>query len=667
MKFLILFLVSFSALAGFPPTTLKGQSQSTATTTFNFQVPNNQATKTATGTLVETGSQNLLSNPGFEHSTVGTDWNVTNGTLTAASPSPFGSSYGVFTGSIANGNIQSLTGSGTAQAGLNCLVSAFVKTASSNVQLCAIHNGTLNTNLCVSVNPSNTWAQYQIPTVCDATSTVARVRITTSVSTTFHVDNVFVGVNPNFGSVTQAQLAGSSFFQSTASCDWATSSATLVALNATVACPGPTIITQSMGSWATTDSNLPIQTITNLPAGKYVAVFQGGASISANYGFGAINDGTTTCQGQHLSNATGTGPFTVACEFNYTSTQSSVSFQLYGMNAAGNTLTIQNSIATGVVQGLKFFLYYYPPSSSIVTTNNQDYDWTAYTATSPNSSFSTLTAMECFHKRQGSSLLINCKFSAASVAAAEARISLPTGLTIASSTIVPSIRPCGNAWRNNVSNPYATLCSNGLSYLTFALTSDYFTSTNANNLISGGQTFGFYAEVPIQGWNNNNVIVGTFENSFSTWSSPTTITLGGTTTAPTKGTTTQDQVICRRAGKDWFECDYIYKQTTGGTDGSGNYLFSLPTGYAFDTTSRYTPETTVSTVNGQTQSAAFELNGAISTTGGDNILQYGIIWDANRFRLRSSVGIIGVGIYNWSNANTNMRFTLRFKGTGPNN
>jgi hypothetical protein len=521
MKFFFLFLFSLNALAGFPPTSLKGQSQATATTTFSFQVPNNQATKTATGSLIETGSQNLLSNPGFEHSTVGTSWNVTNGTLTASSSAPFGNFYGSFTGSVANGNIQSTTGSGTAQAGLNCLVSAYVKTASSNVQLCAIHNGTLNTNLCVSVNPSNTWAQYQVPTVCDATSTVARVRITTSVSTTFHVDNVYVGVNPNFGSVAQAQIAGKSYFQSTTSCLWTRANTAIGSFGAVAACPGPTNIQTNLGAWASTDSNLPRQTITNLPPGKYIAVFKGVQSTSGNEGVLTISDGTTTCSSSRVGNVSSTyDQFETSCIFEYQSSQSSVSFELVA-NARTNTMQLANDYSVATTgSGLQFELYYYPPSSSIVTTNNQDYDWTAYTPTSPNGSFGSLAATECFHKRNGSDLLVNCKFTTGTVAASEARISLPTGLTSASSSIIPSIRLNGY-WvytSGAASLSGAILIEPAVNYFTFGYQTSSTgggTKQNANGFGSG-ISLSFFARIPIQGWNNNNVIVGTFAGVNST-------------------------------------------------------------------------------------------------------------------------------------------------------
>jgi len=65
---------------------------------------------------------------------------------------------------------------------------------------------------------------------------------------------------------------------------------------------------------------------------------------------------------------------------------------------------------------------------------------------------------------------------------------------------------------------------------------------------------------------------------------PYTVTIAGTSGAPTKGTTTFDQGAWKRVG-DTMHMKWCYSQTSGGASGSGtNYLFSPPTGYTVDTT-----------------------------------------------------------------------------------
>lgn len=78
----------------------------------------------------------------------------------------------------------------------------------------------------------------------------------------------------------------------------------------------------------------------------------------------------------------------------------------------------------------------------------------------------------------------------------------------------------------------------------------------------------------------------------STWIDGGTITLAGTTTAPTKGGTTVDHFWWRRSG-DSLQGRFEYQQTSGGNAGSGDYLFKcVPTGLTVDT-AKLTVYTTV--------------------------------------------------------------------------
>lgn len=62
-----------------------------------------------------------------------------------------------------------------------------------------------------------------------------------------------------------------------------------------------------------------------------------------------------------------------------------------------------------------------------------------------------------------------------------------------------------------------------------------------------------------------------------------TMTIGGSTSAPTKGTTTTDRARWRRVA-DSMEIEYDYIQTVAGSAGSGTYLFPLPVSAAMNTT-----------------------------------------------------------------------------------
>jgi len=87
-----------------------------------------------------------------------------------------------------------------------------------------------------------------------------------------------------------------------------------------------------------------------------------------------------------------------------------------------------------------------------------------------------------------------------------------------------------------------------------------------------------------------------------------TMTIGGSTSAPTKGTTTVDTARWARVGSDMIiEYDYIQTALGSAANGSGTYLFPLPSGYSIDTT-----KITSASYNGITAGAV----GQAHVTGG---------------------------------------------------
>jgi len=76
------------------------------------------------------------------------------------------------------------------------------------------------------------------------------------------------------------------------------------------------------------------------------------------------------------------------------------------------------------------------------------------------------------------------------------------------------------------------------------------------------------------------------------WTNAGAATIGATVTAPAKGITTTDAVLWRRVG-DSMEVQWNYVQTSGGTVGSGYYLFTLPSGYSIDTTKLPVPSSAI--------------------------------------------------------------------------
>lgn len=152
------------------------------------------------------------------------------------------------------------------------------------------------------------------------------------------------------------------------------------------------------------------------------------------------------------------------------------------------------------------------------------------------------------------------------------------------------------------------------------------------------------------------------------WSSPVSITIGATTTAPTKGTRSTDYVRYRNIGGKEYEVEYNLVQTTAGTAGSGDYLISLPGSLEFDfTESGQTAYTLAAGYNaivrrlvnviGDLYASGFE-NGAIV-----------IPYNATSFRVHTKIGgSIGYSFfdqtqYNLGAANTGFKIIFRFKAT----
>ena len=123
------------------------------------------------------------------------------------------------------------------------------------------------------------------------------------------------------------------------------------------------------------------------------------------------------------------------------------------------------------------------------------------------------------------------------------------------------------------------------------------------------------------------------------WSTGVPITIGATTTAPTKGTPSIDYVRYRNIGGKEYEVEYNFLQTTAGTVGSGDYLFTLPGGLQFDFTA---PGQTANT-----GAAGYNaIKNRIASSQGDLLVSnyhsssIVIPYDATRFRIMNN---------NWGN------------------
>lgn len=154
------------------------------------------------------------------------------------------------------------------------------------------------------------------------------------------------------------------------------------------------------------------------------------------------------------------------------------------------------------------------------------------------------------------------------------------------------------------------------------------------------------------------------------WVDAGPVQIGATTTAPTKGTTTVDNVRWRRVGQD-YEVEYRFKQTTAGTDGSGGYIFTLPSGIEIDTTVHPTKANVGSHpgytsdndhygigtgITGQNGGGMIQTRGTIVPTSSTTFQLYGTYNAGSQMVKGSSLGRLGLA--------TGFEFTLKFRGKG---
>lgn len=173
-----------NAFGGFPPTTLKGQA-GTKATTFNFEVPNNQATTTTTGSLIDDCGEpsNLLANCGAEHTTYDSSWVFTGTTATKTKETTK-----IFDGVnsvkfVASSQIVAMAQNSTLYVnayadGAQGVATAMVWSSSADIYLCAndtagaivsASDGIKITN-CVRHSGGSRWEPLELPVILGGTS-----------------------------------------------------------------------------------------------------------------------------------------------------------------------------------------------------------------------------------------------------------------------------------------------------------------------------------------------------------------------------------------------------------------------------------------------------------------------------------------------------------------
>ena len=467
-------------------------------------VPNQQSTKiNAYQALIETGNKNLLINPSFEHSIITTGWTILNATGSKVSGPDKNALRLTLTGALSI--LQDSTLNAANLVGLQGLASIKIKTSTvDGLKVCARNDGTTSSTLCVNVPKDGAWKDIQIPYILTATSN-GIVITSTGTTGTIDLDDAFVGLSSPFQNVNGARLMGTVTITG-CSTAFSTASSTFVDLPSVSGCTYTTT-----GQALQPSTNMYAIKFASLPAGDYMIQSDVKTYSSASSSDAVVQfwDGVNTAR-EFTDYITGTGASgfgNISQSISYSTNQSNVTLS---MRAKVSSTGVSFYAQTGQPAVIK--LWYFPPESKIYSQASQDYDWTAYTPTFTG--FGSVASPECFHKREGSDLLVRCKFTSGTSTATEARVSLPSGLTSASSSIIPSISKAGSiSWGSTTASSFELLIEPGVSYFTIGVqnaSNAGLTKAQGSVLLSSGTSVSIQARIPIQGWQDYGVIVGSF-------------------------------------------------------------------------------------------------------------------------------------------------------------
>ena len=523
----LLFCVIFTDLSfgqGDAPALLQGQHQSTKSVGSFIQAPNKQITKISGATaLMETGNKNLLENPSFEHPTVGFGWtDASTNTKSAETTVVIDGKKSLKIELSANdvnltqeSTLYASQFGGTTQG----VASIRIKT-DVLVVICTVEAGIVSTTNCLNSSLDSQWHVYKIPFVLGATSNGINIFVDSGTGTVY-LDDAFVGAMEVTAVTDASRIAGEAVFPPTSSCIWFRNNAVIGAFASTNACPGPTIVKEYVGDWQTTDANLPQITVNALPAGVYKATFYvplySGAAAQNSL---AINDGTTTCDAVNVHSNTDSGQGVVSCTFEY-GVAGNRTFSLYGASST-SLINIENNTSGSATRGTKFQLEYYT-SFSTYSSANADTDWVPCSfSTFAWQGMGTVTSPDIKCKRQGSDLLMRGRFTTGTVAASEARIPLPlwngSALSVKANGLSVLSRVGGGIRERTLldsSKEFSVLSGSGYSYLNISV-AEYATTLNPFSPLTGSNAFltsqlvDFSASIPIEGWQNSNIIIGQF-------------------------------------------------------------------------------------------------------------------------------------------------------------
>jgi hypothetical protein len=481
----LIFLVDFAFGQGDAPPMLQGQNQTSKTVAPVIKVPASQATKVTGGALIETGNKNILEDPSFEAAVRPASWVVTSGSLTAETTVVIDgkkSVVSVFSSTTTVTQDSTLYSAQFAD-GPQGLAMVRVKTSQPGVKVCSRQANTTSTSNCVTHSGSGKWELLKVPFILGGTSNGISIAGSSGTSGDVYIDDAFVGPADLKVDTPLVETQSSALVQT------ATFGAGVTITGASTASNGSAVYSYN--------SSTGIYTVLKK------ALFNIEVSFSATGA--ARSQATIRVDGTDVAVSNSESAGGVWDSTGYS-----------GILVAGQTFYIMNNANSTNAQKISVSASY-SGATSLYSSTNKDFGWTSYSPT--YSSLGTVTGYSEY-KRQGDTLLLRGRFTTSVPAAAALKISLPvhngTQLTAKSFNSQNQILDgtFGSDYTGATQSgivPVVLDAERTVIQFGFNNSRSSFNVLNASTILINGSAVGWTAMVPIEGWENSNVIVGSFD------------------------------------------------------------------------------------------------------------------------------------------------------------
>lgn len=399
--------------------------------------------------------------------------------------------------------------------GVSCQVSVQYKGGDANLTLQAL-DGSSNVLGSQVLAAATYTTKVSAVFACPTSGTVRWKLVSTADAASVAIDQAHLGAADGLFQVSQAEFVGSAYFPATTNCEWQRTNTAVGAFGTDTDCPGPTVDTQKLGQWQTTDTNLPQVTVNNLPPGIYKVTVTG-----TLYGAGdwtmAISDGLNT-RGYASGSGNGGASFNPAnvstAWFEYTTTGNHT-FEIYGSSSSG-AISLANNANN---DRITYMIERYPlGTDTAIRPDKADFDWTSFTSAT---NVTTNTTTIAKWRRQGASadFQLGIDWSGAPSAFSNIEMDLPAGFTIDTTRLNSSglwkeplcwgvlFDPAGGTTRYMAEGTYADSNTIRIRYAanTGAIVYTNADITNASpfSVVNGSYLRVTCRGVPITGWTEN--------------------------------------------------------------------------------------------------------------------------------------------------------------------